>query len=126
MNRFGDSSFDERYGSNYGESHYDGNRYSSRQRSQSLGRRNSMSRRYSVSYYDNVGPNEGFYGYFYRRPFGMSSMNRFDGGRLMSRYPDYRYSEYDGWHPRYNQFGFDRFDDFNYDNDHFDSYRYGY
>jgi len=126
MNSFDDSCYDERYGSSFDEDRFNGNRSYSRRRSQSLGRRNSMSRRYSVGYYDNVGSIEGFSGNLYRRPFGMSSMNHFDGGRLMSRYPDYRYTEYDGWYPRYNQFGFDRFDDFNYDNDHFDSYRYGY
>jgi len=126
MNRFDDNCYDERYGSSFDEDRFDGNRSYSRRRSQSLGRRNSMARRYSVGCYDNVGPNEAFSGYFDRRPFGMNSMNRFDGGRLMNRYPDYRYFGYNGWYPRYNRFGFDRIDDYNYDNDNFDSYRYAY
>jgi len=85
-----------------------------------------MSRRFSVSYYDNVGSNEGFSGYLYRRPFGITSMNRFDGGRLMNRYPDYRYFGYDSWYPRYNRFGFDRLDEYDYENNQFDRYQYGY
>jgi len=126
MNRFDDNCYDERFGSSFGEDRFNGNRFYSRRRSQSLGRRNSMARKYSAGYHDNVGPNEAFSGYFDRRPFGMNSMNRFDGVRFMNRYPENRYFGYDCRYPRYNQFGFDRFDDYNYDNNHLDSYRYDY
>jgi len=126
MNRFDDSCYDERYGSSFDEDRFNRNRFHSRRRSQSLGRRNSMARRYSVGYYDNVGPNGAFSGYFDHHPFGMNSMGGFDGGRFMNRNPEYRYFGYDGWYPRYNRFGSDRFDDYNYDNGHFDSYQYDY
>jgi len=131
MNRFDDSCYDERYDSNFDGNRFDGNRFYSRRRSQSHGRRNSMSRRYSVGCYDGYGYNGGSSGDFYGRPFWMSSMNRFDRGRFMNRHPNYEFSGYDGWYPRYNRFGYDRFGFNNsgyndYGNDTFDNYRFDY
>jgi len=90
-----------------------------------------MSRKYSASYYDNDGFNGRFARHFYRRPFGMNSMNRFEGGRFMNHHPYYESSGYDSWYPRYNRIdddrcGFNNSGFFNYDGNHFDNYRYDY
>jgi len=90
-----------------------------------------MSRRYSVGCYDNDGFNGRFSGYFYRRPFGMNSMNRSEGGRFMNQNPYYEYFGYDGWYPRYKRtygerYGFNNSGFFDYNDSHSDNYRYDY
>ena len=119
MNSFDDNCFDQRYG----------NRFSSRRRSYSLGRRNSMSRRYSVGFYDD-NFNRGYSADYYRRPFGMNNFNHFEGNRFMNRYSDQPYFGYDKWYPGYGRFGYGRFaynpphyygfGNKEYDYDHFD------
>jgi len=131
MNRFDDSCFDERYGSGFDEDHFNGIRFYSRRRSQSLGRRNSMSRRHSVGHYDDDGFNGRFSGYFYGGPFVMNSMNRFGRGRFMNVYPDYEDFGYDDQYPRYNLFGYGRFASnsprhFDYGNENFNNHRFNY
>jgi len=131
MNRFGDSCYDERFGSSFDEDRFNGNRFYSRRRSQSLGRRNSMSKRYSVGNYDDDGFYGRFAGYSYDGPFDMSSMNRFGGSRFMNMYPDHEYFGYDARYPSYNRFGYGRFalnnsDYFNYGNDNLNNYRFKY
>jgi len=131
MNRFDESCYDERYGSSFDEDRFNGNRFYSRRRSQSLARRNSMSRRYSAGLYDNDGFSGRFSNYFGRRPFGMSSMNRFEGGRFMNSHPYYEYFGYDSWYPRYSRIGGDGYgfnDSGFYDSDdnQFNNFRYDY
>jgi len=126
MNRFDDNCFDERYGSSFDEDRFDGNRFYSRRRSQSHGRRNSMSRRYTAAHHDKDGFNGRFSGYSYRRPYGMNSMNRSGGSRLMESHPYYEYFGHDGWFPRNTRIGGDRhgFNDSGLSNKHFDNHRY--
>jgi len=129
MNRFDDSCYDEHYGYSFDEDRFNGSRFYSRRRSQSLGRRNSMSRRYSVGNYDDYGFNGRFYRYFYRRPFRMNSPNHLDGGRLMNMYPGYERFGIGLRYPRYNRFshgGF-AFNSSDYNdcaNDQFYNYRF--
>jgi len=129
MNRFDDSCYDERYGSSFDEDRFNGNRFHSRRRSQSVGRRNSISRRYSTSYYDEDGFNERLSGYFYGGPLGMNSMDCFGGNRFMNMYPDYEYFGYDARYPSFNRFGYDKFasnnsEYFNYENENFNYDRF--
>jgi len=126
MNRFDDNTFDERYGSSFDEDRFDGNRSYSRRRSQSHGKRNSLSRSDSAAYHDNDGSNGRFSGYFYRRPYDMNSMNRSGGGRFMESHPYYEYFGHDSWYPRNTRIGGDRygFNDSRFYDEHFDNYRY--
>jgi len=129
MNRFDDTCYEKRYGSSFEDDCFIGNRFHSRRRSQSFGRRNSMSRRYSVGNYDDDDFYGRFSGYFYSGPFGMNNMNLSDGGRLMNMYPGYeRFGNVLGY-PRHNRFGHGGFafnnSDYNdYANDQFYNYRF--
>jgi len=131
MNRLDDSCYDERYGSSFDEDRFNGNRFFSRRSSMSLGRRNSMSRRYSIGCYDDNRSNRRFPNYFNRRPFGINSINRFERNRFMNIYPGHEYFGYVDWYPRSSRFDYDRFGSNNfgyndYANNSVDNYRFDY